>query len=266
MVDRRLAGNFTALRAVRPVGPLYLARLFDDLAELAGLHPGSRVLEIGCGTGQATLPLAQRGYCVTCVERGDALAGIARRNLTAFSDVEVVTSPFETWQPSEGDFDAVVAFTAFHWIDPPSASPGPPGCFASGVDSRWLPSNTFCRPAAMISSSTSRPITRRSCQTTRRPGPPGLPIPTRSRISAARSPRAVYSGTSRHADMCRTLLTDPRAWPVARDLLGPSRARCADSSRAARAYSRSHPRAPGRAGSQELSGDPECRGATLSGA
>ncbi len=119
MVDRRLAGSFNDVAELYDaVRPLYPAPLFDDLAELAGLHPGSRVLEIGCGTGQATLPLAQRGYRVTCVERGDALAGIARRNLAAFLDVEVVTSPFEIWQPSEGDFDAVVAFTAFHWIDP----------------------------------------------------------------------------------------------------------------------------------------------------
>lgn len=42
------------------VRPGYPPRLFDDLAELAGLGSGSRVLEIGCGTGQATVPLAER--------------------------------------------------------------------------------------------------------------------------------------------------------------------------------------------------------------
>jgi len=38
--------------------PGYPAALFDDLAELTSIRPGSRVLEIGPGTGQATLPLA----------------------------------------------------------------------------------------------------------------------------------------------------------------------------------------------------------------
>src|SRR6266545_4738205 len=41
--------------------PGYPPALFDDLAELAGVGPGCRVLEIGPGTGQATVPLAERG-------------------------------------------------------------------------------------------------------------------------------------------------------------------------------------------------------------
>ena len=40
--------------------PTYPPALFDDLARLAGIGPGCRVLEIGCGTGQATVPLAER--------------------------------------------------------------------------------------------------------------------------------------------------------------------------------------------------------------
>src|SRR6267143_6546045 len=36
--------------------PGYPPELFDDLANLGGLHPGARVLEIGSGTGKATLP------------------------------------------------------------------------------------------------------------------------------------------------------------------------------------------------------------------
>ena len=51
----------------RPVCP---PRLFDDLVRLAGLGPRARVAEIGCGTGQATVPLAERGMTVTAVELG----------------------------------------------------------------------------------------------------------------------------------------------------------------------------------------------------
>ncbi|MBM7488941.1 tRNA G46 methylase TrmB [Micromonospora luteifusca] len=40
--------------------PTYPPQLFTDLATLAGLGRHARVLEIGCGTGQATLPLAGR--------------------------------------------------------------------------------------------------------------------------------------------------------------------------------------------------------------
>ncbi|MFL5960175.1 MAG: class I SAM-dependent methyltransferase [Gaiellaceae bacterium] len=93
--------------------PEYPAVVFDDLAELARLGPGSRVLEIGPGTGKATAELARRGYAVSGVELSPELAELARRNVP---DAEIVTADFETWEPQEAGFDAVAVFNAFHWI------------------------------------------------------------------------------------------------------------------------------------------------------
>jgi len=101
--------------------PRYPAAVFDDLAELAGLRAGDRVLEIGPGTGQATVALAQRGYAVTAVELGPGLAAVARRNVARFPAVEVVTAAFEDWPLPPEPFRAVVAATAFHWLDQPRA-------------------------------------------------------------------------------------------------------------------------------------------------
>jgi SAM-dependent methyltransferase len=98
--------------------PGYPAALFEDLAALAGLEPGSRVLEIGCGTGQATIPLAELGYQIVAVELGAELAEVARRNLARFPNVEVVTAAFEAWPLPPEPFDLVLSATAFHWIDP----------------------------------------------------------------------------------------------------------------------------------------------------
>jgi SAM-dependent methyltransferase len=98
--------------------PRYPPALFDDLAELAGVGPGSRVLEIGPGTGQATVPLAERGCRVVAVELGTQMAAVARRNLARFPAVEVVTAAFEDWPLPSEPFDLVLAATAFHWIDP----------------------------------------------------------------------------------------------------------------------------------------------------
>jgi SAM-dependent methyltransferase len=97
--------------------PGYPAELYDDLAELAGARPGSRVLEVGCGTGQATVPLAGRGCRITAVEAGPNMAAVARRNL-AGTAAEVVTADFESWPLPAEPFDVVVSATAFHWIDP----------------------------------------------------------------------------------------------------------------------------------------------------
>lgn len=97
--------------------PGYPPRVFADLAALAAVPPGGRVLEIGCGTGQATRPLAERGYRVVAVELGTELARLARRNLAGLP-VEVVTAAFEDWPLPAEPFDVVLAATAFHWIDP----------------------------------------------------------------------------------------------------------------------------------------------------
>lgn len=97
--------------------PSYPAELFDDLTTLAGLAAGDRILELGPGTGKATVQLAERGFRVVGVELGDGLATVARRKLAAFPEVDIVNVPFERWETDER-FDAVVAFTAFHWIDP----------------------------------------------------------------------------------------------------------------------------------------------------
>lgn len=98
--------------------PGYPPKLFDDLIETAGIGPGSRVLEVGAGTGKATLPLAERGCRITAVELGANMAAVARRNLAGFEAVEIVTADFETWPLPAEPFDAVVSATAFHWIDP----------------------------------------------------------------------------------------------------------------------------------------------------
>jgi SAM-dependent methyltransferase len=99
--------------------PEYPDELFDALVAMAALEPGAELLEIGCATGKATLPLARRGFAITAVELGAALAGQARLNLAEFGRVTVVNADFERWEPpAPAKFDLVFAATAWHWIDP----------------------------------------------------------------------------------------------------------------------------------------------------
>jgi SAM-dependent methyltransferase len=116
----RLRATFdSAAQLYQEARPEYPDALYVELARLADLQPGARLLEIGCATGKATVPLARRGFRITCVEIGAELATAARRNLTEFPHVEVIGSAFETWRPSPGTaFDLVFAATAWHWIDP----------------------------------------------------------------------------------------------------------------------------------------------------
>jgi SAM-dependent methyltransferase len=103
--------------------PSYPEALFDDVEALSRIPPGGSVLEIGCGTGQATVPLARRGYRILSVELGENLAAVARRNLADYPLLEVRTGDFENYPVQEGAFDLAVSATAFHWLDPAVAYP-----------------------------------------------------------------------------------------------------------------------------------------------
>lgn len=99
--------------------PAYPEQLFDDLARLTRLQPGARLLEIGCGTGKATAPMAERGFEILCVELSPRLADEATRNLSGFPNVTIITDSFDDWEPQRGmSFDLVFAATAWHWLNP----------------------------------------------------------------------------------------------------------------------------------------------------
>jgi SAM-dependent methyltransferase len=101
------------------VRPRYPKVLFDRIGEVAGLGEGAKVLEIGSGTGIATLPMLQRGWQVDCIEPGAALADVAKHHLSSYPNVSIRVGRFEDLPlPADGGtFDAIVSATAFHWVD-----------------------------------------------------------------------------------------------------------------------------------------------------
>ena len=56
------------------VRPHYPEQLFKDLLSLTQLSPDAWILEVGAGTGIATLPLAKQGYRIIAIEMGTELA------------------------------------------------------------------------------------------------------------------------------------------------------------------------------------------------
>ncbi|QBD82183.1 class I SAM-dependent methyltransferase [Ktedonosporobacter rubrisoli] len=98
--------------------PGYPEELFEDILTFTELAPSGYILEIGCGTGKATLPLARRGYPMLCVELGANLAAVAQRKLLAYPQVKFSIGPFEEWPVEKQTFDLVISATAFHWLDP----------------------------------------------------------------------------------------------------------------------------------------------------
>jgi SAM-dependent methyltransferase len=96
--------------------PDYPEALVDSIIALAGLRPGSRILEVGSGTGKATAPFARRGFSILCLEPGHNLAAVAARKFADYPAVAFEAVRFEDWPERPGEFDLVMAAQAFHWV------------------------------------------------------------------------------------------------------------------------------------------------------
>jgi len=105
-----IAADYDRYRAAYP-------RDFIDmvLSALPGITSGN-VCEIGPGSGQATIHLADLGYSITAVEPGADLLELARKRLSGHSEVAFINSPFEEAPLQKDAFDVIFAANALHWV------------------------------------------------------------------------------------------------------------------------------------------------------
>jgi SAM-dependent methyltransferase len=80
---------------------------------IVAASPGRQVLDVGCGTGIEARQFQAAGCTILGVDPDARMAEYARR-----TGVEVEVAMFEAWDPAGRMFDAVIAGTAWHWVDP----------------------------------------------------------------------------------------------------------------------------------------------------
>ena len=102
-------------RTMIPSGTPYLQRHVDQLVRVAGLKPGERVLDVGCGMGRYTLILAERGYAV----EGLDLSPVLLQRLRVFNggrfNIPLHSADVMDPPPALRErFDAIVGFFALH--------------------------------------------------------------------------------------------------------------------------------------------------------
>jgi SAM-dependent methyltransferase len=90
--------------------PPYPDALID---RIIASSPGRDILDVGCGTGIEARQFQAAGCTVLGVEPDARMAEFARR-----TGVNVEVATFEAWNPTGRHFDAVIAGTAWHWVDP----------------------------------------------------------------------------------------------------------------------------------------------------
>lgn len=96
--------------------PTYVPELYADIMAYSGIDQASRVLEIGIGTGQATLPILKTNCHLTAVEIGDELAAYTRTKFSRYKNLEIMNMAFENYECPDNSFDMVYSASAFHWI------------------------------------------------------------------------------------------------------------------------------------------------------
>jgi SAM-dependent methyltransferase len=102
--------------------PPYPDRVYELLRQVCGLGPGTRVLEIGPGTGQATGALLDIGASVTAVELGAEMAAALEAKYLSRT-LSVVVGAFEEVALDPEWYDLIVAATSFHWVPPETGLP-----------------------------------------------------------------------------------------------------------------------------------------------
>jgi SAM-dependent methyltransferase len=118
-IDRTRRSVFgTTAELYAEARPSYPPELVADVLRLSGIPAEARILEIGCGTGHATLLFAQRAYHVLPMELGERLAALAAERCRDYPRVSIRRMAFEDWPVEAGAFALAISTDAFHWIRP----------------------------------------------------------------------------------------------------------------------------------------------------
>lgn len=111
---RRLFGSDPA--GYDSARPGHAERVYEVLVQRCGLRPGTSVLEIGPGTGQATRRLLELGADpLVVVEPNPELGEFLRESLG--ERIEIRKTALEDAELPVGAFDLAAAASSFHWVE-----------------------------------------------------------------------------------------------------------------------------------------------------
>ena len=98
--------------------PDYPEELVKTIINKVNLTAGSKLLEIGSGTGRATVQFADLGFDLVCIEPGINMIERAKTKLKD-KNIEFIASSFEDYAEPPEYFDAVISAQAWHWVSQP---------------------------------------------------------------------------------------------------------------------------------------------------
>lgn len=100
------------------IRPSYPEQLIQDVILKTQIRPEDRLLEIGAGTGKATVQFAEKGYSIHAIELGQDMADIFRQKCSEYPGVTIDVGPFEEWIDQKNrKYDMIYSAQAFDWLD-----------------------------------------------------------------------------------------------------------------------------------------------------
>ena len=95
--------------------PEYVDELYQTIFEYKPIDGTSRVVEVGIGGGQATLPILNTGCDLLAVDYGENFCEICRKKFKEFPNFSAVSGKFEDIDMGD-EYDLIYSASAFHWI------------------------------------------------------------------------------------------------------------------------------------------------------
>ncbi len=109
-------GKVAALyNKARPKYPVEVIEKIIAYSQLAKKH---KILEVGMGTGQISLPFLDRGFDLTGLEPDLNLHKFCLKKFHNYPNLVIKNQSFENYQLSANYFDLFLSAQAFHWIEP----------------------------------------------------------------------------------------------------------------------------------------------------
>ncbi len=96
--------------------PTYCKKLFCDIIQYSKLDQNKKAIEVGIGTGRATLPFLMTGCNITAIEIGKNLAEYSRWKFNQYKNLNICNTSFEDFKCDDNSVDILYSGTAFHWI------------------------------------------------------------------------------------------------------------------------------------------------------
>jgi len=117
-IDRTIRTTFSNISKLYDKARIsYPRKLIKDIIDFAKIKKEDRVLDVGCGTGQATILFSEKGFNVTGLDIGKGMIQLCKKKFSKFVNVSFKQGTFEEAEfPNK--FNLIISAMAWHWIDP----------------------------------------------------------------------------------------------------------------------------------------------------